>query len=369
MKLHHWIPPLLCAVLFATSSLAEEQTVEELPWYEVEIIIFTRDLQPANLNEAWPTDPGVPDFDNAQPLQPDMAGEIQPDETLSEEGIEHLNSDSDAALPTIPSAITDENSTLKDALSTPDTTDVSELPVPVVQRLPVAYALILEDDYKLKTEFNRLQRNNGLQPVVHLAWRQPVTDQKHAKLIYLRTPDTSTETEIETAATTTIEAETISGFENIAITEPPNLEGTIRVSVNRYLHVELDLLSRTKQSALYSSYERPFEDPYIQQPQTYNRYRMQAHRRMRSGELHYIDHPLMGALVKITPFELPKPIPIAPIEPEATENPAAEPPTQIEGGVTAEPNKGTTTEQEVAPTPQEQGTTTSTIEIPARSRE
>ena len=26
---------------------------------------------------------------------------------------------------------------------------------------------------------------------------------------------------------------------------------------------------------------------------------MQAHRRMRSGELHYIDHPLMGVLLRI----------------------------------------------------------------------
>jgi hypothetical protein len=31
---------------------------------------------------------------------------------------------------------------------------------------------------------------------------------------------------------------------------------------------------------------------------------MQASRRMRSGELHYIDHPLMGVLIKVTPVKL-----------------------------------------------------------------
>ena len=34
-------------------------------------------------------------------------------------------------------------------------------------------------------------------------------------------------------------------------------------------------------------------------------YPVQTHRRMRSKEIHYIDHPLIGILVLATPFELP----------------------------------------------------------------
>jgi len=37
-------------------------------------------------------------------------------------------------------------------------------------------------------------------------------------------------------------------------------------------------------------------------------YRMQESRRMRSRELHYIDHPKIGALIKIVPVEHPQPI-------------------------------------------------------------
>lgn len=37
---------------------------------------------------------------------------------------------------------------------------------------------------------------------------------------------------------------------------------------------------------------------------------LRQHRRMRSKELHYIDHPLMGLLIKITPYELPVPEPV-----------------------------------------------------------
>ena len=39
-------------------------------------------------------------------------------------------------------------------------------------------------------------------------------------------------------------------------------------------------------------------------------------RRMRSGELHYVDHPRIGALVRITPFALAAPLAAdAPAEP------------------------------------------------------
>jgi len=320
MKLRYWIPILLYAVLFATPSQAEE-----LPWYEVEVIVFTRALHPASLNEVWPSDPGAPDFYNAQPLQSDLAAEIQPAETSN--GLDIANPGDAAPV------------------------DASELSVPVGQRLPVPYTLIPEEEFRLKTEFRRLQLSNVLQPVIHLAWRQPVTDSKHAKLLYLRTSQPPAE------------AGRISGFESYATTEAVDLEGTIRVSVSRYLHVELDLLNRIKQSPGYSSYEQSFEGGLTQEPLPDNRYRMQAQRRMRSGELHFIDHPLMGALIKITPYELPKPIPIVPVEPEATETPVTGQEAQAEEAAATE----ATVEPETAPSSQEQGTTTSVIAIPAKS--
>ncbi|MFC1602150.1 CsiV family protein [Pseudomonadota bacterium] len=331
MKLRYWIFVLLYTVLFAPPSLADE-----LPWYEVEIIVFTRDLHPDSLNEVWPVDPGSPDFGNAQPLQPELAAEIQPAETMNGLSIE----ESDATTPSIPEG------------------GASGLPVPVGQRLPVPYTLIPKDEYRLKTEFKRLRLNNSLQPVVHLAWRQPVTDPKHAKLLYLQTTETSRN------------AKTISGFESFATTEEADLEGTIRVSVNRYLHVELDLLNRIKQTRRYSPYEQSFEDGLTQQPLVDNRYRMQARRRMRSGELHYIDHPLMGALVKITPYELPKPVPIVPVEPETIDKPATEQEAQAEGEAAAtESSEKVTTEPEPTPALQEPGTTRSVIAIPAKREE
>ncbi len=338
MKFYYWISTLLCTALFAIPSLAEEPIEKKLPWYEVEVIIFTRDLYSISFNEVWPAAPGMPDFANAQPLQPEFVADIQPAETVNVLDVEN------------PGGATPSTS----AASAIDTLN---MPVPVRQRLPVPYTLIPEDEYRLTTEFARLQKNKDLQPVIHLAWRQPVTDLNDAKLLYLRTPELP------------VEEETIRGFERFAITEPISLEGTIRVSVNRYLHVEFDLLRRRKQSAPYSSYEQSFGDSLIPKSQAYSLYRMQDMRRMRSGELHYIDHPLMGVLIKITPYELPEPTPITPVESEATDRSITEPTTRVEGGAVTESSAAAIAEPEAESSSQAPGITTSVVELPARSAE
>lgn len=315
MKPHHWMLALLCGTLFATSSLAEGQTTKELPWYEIELIIFTRNLQPTSLNEAWPSNPGTPDVDNARALQ---AGSVE--------------------------------------------TQSIETPEP--------YALLSEADFKLKTEFNRLRRSSSLKPEIHLAWRQPVTDKNSAQLLYLRTPfaieaktKIEKEVEAEIAAKAAVGTEIFTGFEIITKTESPDLEGTIRISVKRYLHVELDLLRHITSLPSFVPYEQSFNSALTEQSQTDSSYRMQAHRRMRSNELHYIDHPLMGVLIKITPYELPKPIPMESKEPEAVE-----PLNQTEE-VDAEEAGKTAAKQEPTTVSQKPGTIRSNLEIPIKSAE
>lgn len=56
------------------------------------------------------------------------------------------------------------------------------------------------------------------------------------------------------------------------------LSGLVRVSQGRYLHLDTDLLLRDAMTA---------------QP-----YRIKLHRRMRSNELHYVDHPRLGILIR-----------------------------------------------------------------------
>lgn len=65
------------------------------------------------------------------------------------------------------------------------------------------------------------------------------------------------------------------------------LSGMIRVTRGRYLHVDTDLLLRDAGGA--------------------HPYRIQLSRRMRSDELHYIDHPKLGIVIRALRVEAPTP--------------------------------------------------------------
>lgn len=90
--------------------------------------------------------------------------------------------------------------------------------------------------------------------------------------------------------------------------EAPMLRGLVRISKGRYLHLDTDLLLEQSDSA-----------------QTY---RIQLHRRMRSDETHYIDHPRLGILITARRFEtldpeLPEDAPVD--EPPDVETPESKP--------------------------------------------
>ena len=116
----------------------------------------------------------------------------------------------------------------------------------------------LPNSKRTLTDAAKRVRRASEKPVrlTHMLWRQPAVSSKDATPVY------------------------VSGS-----TKTGTLVGTAKVSVRRYLHLDLDLL---------------LQSPGGPAP---GLFRMQAHRRMRSGELHYIDHPAMGALVRITPVK------------------------------------------------------------------
>ena len=134
------------------------------------------------------------------------------------------------------------------------------LPSRSINNLPLSEA-------KLGAEINSLSKTKGrLSPLMHRVWRQPVNSRNRALPVYLKS-----------------DREVLPGV--------PRLEGLAKISVARYLHVDLDLLLRgsTGQRGNY--------------PGDFRTYRFTQHRRMRSGELHYLDHPKMGVLIEIRKIE------------------------------------------------------------------
>ena len=80
------------------------------------------------------------------------------------------------------------------------------------------------------------------------------------------------------------------------------LKGYIKIILSRYLHADVDLAYTTglvQQTP--SIFGADFLQPEIPAPTIY---RLAQTRRMRSGELHYLDHPALGILIQITPVEI-----------------------------------------------------------------
>jgi len=135
---------------------------------------------------------------------------------------------------------------------------------------PGGPAWLEPDSLRLRAEQHALERSGNYRPLRHLAWRQTVVDRNSAR---------------------DIEIPPASGDEAVRV------EGTVRVAVERYLHLYLDLKLVDTTLAFdtgFSDYELP-------------EFRMQQRRRMRSKELHYFDHPKFGVIALITPYIPPPP--------------------------------------------------------------
>ena len=120
------------------------------------------------------------------------------------------------------------------------------------------YTVLPKSRWRLNSEASRISSSGDLKLLLHTAWRQPAVGRDETKTIHLHSSVTP-------------------------------LEGTITISVERYLHADLDLLLNKAGGTYFSSSRGGF--------------RLQESRRMRSGEVHYFDHPMMGALVLISSNE------------------------------------------------------------------
>lgn len=86
-------------------------------------------------------------------------------------------------------------------------------------------------------------------------------------------------------------AEAKSATKPVRITDPgQKLDGVFRFYLSRFLHVEMNLL---------------LQDGAAANPGETLVYRLQEHRRVRTQELHYFDHPKFGALVRVTALARP----------------------------------------------------------------
>jgi len=264
---------LPAAILVLTGLAGNAYAAEDEPWYTVEVIVFENRAAGAGDTERWPDDPGAPDYTHAVTLVP-AAGNETTEQTAS-----------------------------------------------AVESQPLPYETLDEDEMQLTPLVKRMASSQDYRPLLHIAWRQPATKSGDSPPVRVSILPPATEDETaapapvttsndgptEAATTETATVEGVQGDASEAAANRPEatVEGTIDLSRNRYLHLDVDLLYRppaAPQSAgLFSIFKE--EQPRI------TAYRMHQHRRVRSKQLDYFDHPRFGLLTIVTPVDLGTPEP------------------------------------------------------------
>lgn len=294
MKTRIYLFPLLLWALAAPAASQDEQPER---WYQIEVAVFT---QPANEQlaagaEAFRKDVQLSYGDNSQLLVSAEALLAQTDPIPAQE-------QSPATAPVPQTA--DAEQTLAQLLS------------------QQAYVKLPAEMRNLNETVAALTRNQRQRLLFHEAWRQSLTEPEQAPAIVVTGGDL---------------------FDKL-----PELSGTLTIGASRYLHLFADLWFtefasnfgqgdqgwpalpvppkadtediRDEQINLQAGSETPGQRDLWQQfsviDDTYqlmlnkpyvvtNLATLKQSRRMRSGEVHYIDHPKIGMLVLVQPYERP----------------------------------------------------------------
>jgi hypothetical protein len=136
---------------------------------------------------------------------------------------------------------------------------------------PHAYRSLPAQDLRLTEVVQRLRRSPHHRPLLHLGWTQPGGPREGTRPVHLQ-------------AGPPLRA--AGGSPAAEAREAAGIDGTLRVYLAGQLHVAADVT---------------LAPPTLFDPRP-RLYRITEDRAVRPGEIHYLDHPAVGILVRITPY-------------------------------------------------------------------
>ncbi len=314
-------------------------------WFDVEVIVF-KNLRGNLDEELWPQKQSI-EFPESikdiitETLYPISENLKRPESEQDEETDNNENS-----------AVTEQQSAI-------DSEDRVAL---------TPFSLLDESEYQLTSVVSSLGRSSQYRPLAHFSWRQPVEGKAEAPWVRI-VGGKNYYDEFEYSGDSKNAAQNLNrfssssswtkpGFDNlttdneildeeglesddaiasISYQPVPEIDGAIRIYLERYLHIntqlylripgqeEVDisdlnanlsssLLNMTDDGVLDSNYESSFgwtfdANNWFDQNQQFTlvdrllNYPLVQSRRVRSEETHYFDHPLFGVIVQIRPYE------------------------------------------------------------------
>lgn len=263
---------LIALTLPATSLAQQGSTQEENPnvgrWYQVEIILFQQ-REESNVNEIWPRFPDLTSLEHSQSLR-------------------QVADNDEELLRPVPATTLHPPDELPPRWPLVDFLEGKEEPMVILPK-PLL---------QLTDEAERLHNSRGRRVILHTGWNMPVSAIENTDYIRL--------------------------FDGTPIDGHYELDGTLGIYVGRFLHVQTDLnqtrYERTREPMSLLREDLPAASlepgttpiPLRQDVGSTFRFgpslvpvesaRFQESRRMRSNELHYIDHPQLGLMIQFTPY-------------------------------------------------------------------
>lgn len=165
----------------------------------------------------------------------------------------------------------------------------------------LSFTPLPEDTWRLTTEAEKIDQSRSRRLLVHLAWVQPGLPQAQAISVHFNLPVMATQ-EINQAKTDATMQNESTKPAAAGPVEIGTLDALIRVSLARYLRVKTDLLLTLNPSSedktMMSDTASENGTETIPAPRYFRV--QQVRRRIRSTELHYLDHPVLGMLIMFT---------------------------------------------------------------------
>ncbi|NLS13049.1 hypothetical protein HGP28_09125 [Vibrio sp. SM6] len=181
--------------------------------------------------------------------------------------------------------------------------------------------LLPENDYQLNSQIRALQNHAGFEVLFHKAWRQGDEGSRSAPTFHITAGKDYSGEFVADVTTSQGNTESITGT---VLTPLFELDGKVQVYVQHYLYadIELDLKQPSVRNVTIADTELNEESffvdsvdgnvqianmaeisPTFEQETFLKSYRFDQKRRMRSGETHYFDNPLMGVILQVRRVE------------------------------------------------------------------
>ncbi len=172
--------------------------------------------------------------------------------------------------------------------------------------------------YQLNSEAQKLRNHAGFNVLLHTAWRQNDQGRQSAPVFHIQAGRDFSGQFNGSPVGSTVTAP-VDGVSEMSIANPLyELDGTLQIYVQHFLFAEavldlkkpsvrevvlqdspLELGTNEEQGATVQAGMLESVSPKVQEETFLKSYRLDQKRRMRSGETHYLDHPLMGVIIQV----------------------------------------------------------------------